>query len=118
MNDMNFWDTITGRDMNRQWKAYEVRAKKLSPEDYAVWNEINGYLWQRSDFTGRNIMPILDGVLELLEEAKAQGRTARDVLGNDVPGFCASLAEEEGAKSFRDKWRDQLNQSVLRKLGR
>lgn len=115
---MDFWDKITGRDMNRQWRSFEARAKKLPMEDQAAWREMNGYLWQRSDFTGHNIMHILEGVLELLEEAAAQGRSAQEVLGGDVKGFCDALAGEEGAKSFRDKWRDQLNRSVLRKLGR
>ncbi|MEN6564234.1 MAG: DUF1048 domain-containing protein [Christensenella sp.] len=115
---MEFWDKITGRDMNKQWKAFESRAKKLPADYQAAWQEINGFLWQRSDFTGRNIMHILEGVLELFEEAGSEGRSAQEVLGGDVKGFCAALAGEEGAKSFRDKWRDQLNRSVLRKLGR
>ena len=115
---MNFWDRITGRDMNRQWKAFEVRARKLPAAYQSVWMQINAELWQRSDFTGRNIMPILEGVLELFEESNAQGQSVQDVLGGDVKGFCTSLAGEQGAKTYRERWRDQLNASILRKLGR
>ena len=115
---MNFWDKITGRNMNRQWRTFEARAKKLPRDFQAAWREVNGYLWQRSDFTGRSVMRILEGVLELFEEAGSEGRSAREVLGGDVNGFCAALAGEEGLKSFRDQWRDQLNRAVLRKLGR
>ncbi len=115
---MNFWDRITGNDMNRQWRAFEVRAKKLPADDQSAWMQINAELWQRSDFTGRNIMPLLEGVLELFEEAAADGRRVEDVLGGDIKGFCAALAGEQGAKTYRDRWRDQLNASILRKLGR
>lgn len=118
MIDMDFLDQITGRDMKRQWKAFTVRVKKLPADYQSDWAQINGYLWQRSDFTGRNIMPILEGVLGLLEDTAAQGRSAKEVLGGDIKGFCDALAGEEGAKSFRDKWRDQLNRSIRNRLGR
>ena len=115
---MNFWDKITGNDMTRELKAFEARAKKL-PSDYqAAWEEIKTNLWSHSDFTGRNLMPILDGVLGLLEETTADGQSIQEVLGDDIKGFCSALAGEEGATSFRDKWRDQLNKGISKKLGK
>lgn len=115
---MNFWEKITGSDMTKEFKTFESRAKKL-PADYrAAWNEINANLWPHSDFTGRNLMPILDGVLGLLEESAAEGQNVQEVLGNDIKGFCSALAGEEGAKSFRDKWREQLNNNIAKKLGK
>ena len=63
-------------------------------------------------------MPILDGVLSLLEETAADGRSVQEVLGNDIKGFCSALAGEEGAKTFRDKWREQLNKSIAKKLSK
>jgi DNA-binding ferritin-like protein (Dps family) len=62
-------------------------------------------------------MPILDGVLGLLEETAADGQDVREVLGDDIPGFCAAVAGGEGARSYRDRWREQLNSNVARKLG-
>ena len=115
---MNFWDRITGNDLKRQWKACEARIKKLPTSFQAAWAQINAELWQRSDFTGRNIMPLLEGVLELFEEAAANDRRVEDMLGGDVKGFCASLAGEQGARTYRDRWRDRLNKTILRKLGR
>ncbi|UNC90802.1 DUF1048 domain-containing protein [Candidatus Contubernalis alkaliaceticus] len=113
---MNFWEKITGNDMTKEMKGFESRAKKL-PTDYrAAWDEINANIWVYSDFTGRNIMPILDGVLGLLEESAVEGQSVQEVLGDDIEGFCSALAGEEGAKSFRDKWREQLNYNVAKKL--
>lgn len=115
---MNFLEKITGSDMTKEMKAFESRAKKL-PSDYqAAWEKININLWEHSDFTGRNLMPILDGVLGLLEETAVDGQSAQEVLGDDIKGFCSALVGEEGAKSYRDKWRQQLNNNIARKLGK
>lgn len=115
---MNFWEKITGRDMTKEFQAFELRVKKLPPDYQEAWEKIKAELWPHSDFTGRNLMPILDGVLGLLEETAADGQNAREVLGDDIRGFCSALAGEEGAKSYRDKWRQQLNDNIARKLGK
>jgi DNA-binding ferritin-like protein (Dps family) len=115
---MNFWERITGSDMTKEMKIFESRAQKLPADYQAAWEKINANLWSYSDFTGRNLMPILDGVLGLLEEAAADGQSVQEVLGDDIEGFCSALAGEEGAKSYRDKWREQLNNNIAKKLGK
>lgn len=115
---MNFWEKITGSDMTKEMKAFEKRIKKLPVEYQAAWKKINEHLWSYSDFTGRSLMPILDGVLGLLEETAADGLTVPEVLGDDIPGFCSTLAGEEGAKSLRDKWREKLNNNIAKKLSK
>lgn len=114
---MNVWDTITGNDINRDYKELEQRAQRLPAAYRAAWEEVKANLWPHSNLTGRNLMPILGGVLELLEEGVADGISVTEVLGDDIKGFCLALASEEGAKSYRDRWRDQLNRTVARKLG-
>ncbi len=115
---MNLWEKVTGSDMTKEFKAFETRAKKLPVDYQAAWEEVKANLWIYSDFTGRNLMPILDGVLGLLEETAADGQSVAEVLGDDIKGFCSALVGEEGAKSFRDKWREQLNNSIAKKLGK
>ncbi|MBR0599294.1 DUF1048 domain-containing protein [Sinanaerobacter chloroacetimidivorans] len=115
---MNFYEKITGSDMTKELKAFESRAKNLPADYQAAWEKIKANLWVHSDFTGRNLMPILDGVLGLLEETAADGQSVPEVLGDDIEGFCSALAGEEGAKSFRDKWREQLNKNITKKLGK
>ncbi len=114
---MNFWEKVTGSDLRREFKSFESRVKKLPVDYQAAWEEIFAYLLPHADFTGRNLMPIFNGVLGLLEETAADGQSVQDVLGDDINGFCSALAGEEGAKSFREKWREQLNRNVARKLG-
>ncbi|WP_136605972.1 DUF1048 domain-containing protein [Paenibacillus dokdonensis] len=115
---MNFWEKITGSDMTKEMKAFEARAKKLPADYQAAWEDINTNIWSYSNFSGRNLMPILDGVLGLLEESSADGQRVQEVLGDDIKGFCSALAGEEGAKSYRDKWREQLNHNIAKKLGK
>ncbi|GAA3158271.1 DUF1048 domain-containing protein [Nonomuraea salmonea] len=115
---MSFWETITGSDLTREWKAFEARAAVLPAEHRAAWKRMKGHLLLYGDFGGRNLMPILDGALGLLEETAADGQSIHDVLGDDIAGFCAALAGAEGARNFRDRWREQLNRNVAGKLGR
>ncbi len=115
---MNFWETITGSDLTREWKAFEARAQVLPAEYRAAWAQIKGQLSLHGDFTGRRLMPIFDSALSLLEEASADGQSIREVFGDDIPGFCAALAGGVGAGTYRDRWREQLNRNVARKLGR
>ncbi len=115
---MNFWEKITGSDMTKEMKAFEARAKKLPAAYRAAWEEIKTNLWGYSNLSGRNLMPIFDGVLGLLEETAADGQSIQEVLGEDIKGFCLALAGEEGAMSYRDKWRAQLNHSIAKKLGK
>lgn len=114
---MNFLEKITGSDMTKIMKGFDARAQIL-PDDYqTVWEEIKSNLWNHGDFTGRNLMPIFDSALELLEVTSADGQSVEEVLGDDIQGFCRALVGDEGAKTYRDKWRDQLNKNVAKKLG-
>ena len=115
---MNFWDKVTGSDMTREMRAFELRAQKLPADYQATWKKIKANLWTHSDFTSRNLIPILDGVLGLFEESSAEGQSVQEVLGDDIKGFCSALIGGEGAKSFRDKWRRQLNNNIAKKLGK
>lgn len=114
---MSFWEKITGSDMTKEFKSFELRAQNLPAEYQEAWEKIKTNLWPNSDFTGRNLMPILDGVIGLLEETAADGQSIQEVLGDDIKGFCSALVGEEGAKSYRDKWREQLNNNIAKKIG-
>jgi DNA-binding ferritin-like protein (Dps family) len=115
---MNLWQSITGSDLTREWQAFEARAAALPPDYQAAWKQIKDNLSAYSGFTGRNLTPIVDAALGLLEEGAADGQGIDEVLGDDIPGFCRALAGGEGARTYRDRWREQLNRNVARKLGR
>ena len=115
---MNLWETMTGSDLTREWKALEARAGTLPADYQAAWGQIKAHLFPYGGVTGRNLMPIMNNALGLLEQTAADGQDIHEVLGDDIKGFCAALAGGEGAQSYRDRWREQLNRKVARKLGR
>lgn len=115
---MTLWDKLTGSDITKYMEELAGRAGLLPPEHRQAWQEIQKTLWESSDVTGRNIPSILDSVLSLLEETAAEGISVKDALGDDLKGFCRALMGQEGAKSYRDKWREQCNKNIARKLNR
>ncbi|MBM7578140.1 DUF1048 domain-containing protein [Jeotgalibacillus terrae] len=114
---MNFLERITGSDMNREMKSFELRVKNLPADYQAAWKKINQNIWVHGDFSGRNLMPILESVLELLEVTAADGQPIEEVLGDDIQGFTSAITGHSGAKTYRDRWRYQLNRNVAKKLG-
>ncbi|MEV4760487.1 DUF1048 domain-containing protein [Micromonospora sp. NPDC049559] len=114
---MSFWETMTGSDLTREWKQFEARAAALPPDYRAAWGQIVVHLFPYGSFTGRNLTPIADGALGLLEETASDGQSIHEVLGDDIEGFCAALAGGQEARTYRDRWREQLNRNVARKLG-
>jgi len=115
---VSFWETITGSDLTREWKAFETRAERLPGDYQAAWQQIKASLFPYAGFSGRNLLPILDAALGLLEESSAEGQSVQEVLGDDIAGFSTALAGEQGARTYRDRWRAQLNENVARKLSR
>ena len=114
---MTFWEKVTGNDITKEFKSFEDRAKKLPADYQEAWVKIKENLWQHSNFTGRNVMPIIENALVILEETALDGKSIEDVLGYDIKGFCSELVGED-SNSFRDKWRKQLNNNIAKKLGK
>ncbi|MDR1634495.1 MAG: DUF1048 domain-containing protein [Bifidobacteriaceae bacterium] len=109
---MNFWERITGSDLTRDWQAFEARAAAL-PEDYRqAWGQIEAHLWEHADFTGRNLTPIVDGVLGLLETTAAEGqgvasgKSAMELIGPDVAAFCDDLIGDE--QTYADLYQESI----------
>lgn len=115
---MNIWESLTGSDISREWEAFEVRATALPPDHRAAWEQIKAHLLPYADFTARNLTPIMDNALGLLEQTAADGLSIDEALGGDIEGFCAALAGGEAAAGYRARWRAQLNRNVAKRLGR
>ncbi len=113
---MDLWSMITGNDLTDDWKGFEVRASRLPREHHEAWGQVIAHMLPFGNLSGRNLTPLFDGILGLLEESAADGRTVREALGDDIAGFCAAVAGGEGARNFQDRWRDQLNKTVAKRL--
>jgi DNA-binding ferritin-like protein (Dps family) len=96
----------------KAWLAMEARAKAL-PQDYrVVYDEIKPYLWK----SGLESIDVLNGILELFEESAARGKQVLEITGHDVAAFCDELTHD--AKTYLEKWRDDLNHDIAKKLGK
>jgi DNA-binding ferritin-like protein (Dps family) len=115
---MNFFEKIIGSlDEKREWKALEARAKELPSEYSNAYKAIQKYLFSfgvPSDW--KDCRRIFGGILDLFEEGAAEGKKVTDLTGEDVAAFCDDLVKDE--KTWRDKYREDLNQSIMKRLGK
>ncbi|PWU69731.1 MULTISPECIES: DUF1048 domain-containing protein [Gracilibacillus] len=109
---MNIFEKIIGSlEDKREWKAMEARAKTLPSEYHNAYKAMQKYLfntggmidWQETKF-------VFNHIIDLLEEAVADGKRVKEVTGNDVAAFCDDLVID--AKSWVDKQRQKLNDAI------
>ncbi|WP_461213572.1 DUF1048 domain-containing protein [Lacticaseibacillus sp. GG6-2] len=124
---MTFWEKITGKDMDKQMQAFDQQIATLPADYQAAWQQVSALLWGGSgaelpasggSFSGRNLMPVLAGIVDLMTETASVGLSAEAALGSDLAGFVSDVTRESGIVSTRDHWRQQLNADVHRRLGR
>ena len=98
-------DTIIG-DMSekKEYRENEKRAKLLPAEYADAYKEIKHYLFATS---GLLSMEPLKALVDLLEEAAANGRKVTDITGSDVATFADELVR--GEKSWKDMQSEKLN---------
>lgn len=107
-------DTIIG-DLRekKEYKKNEARAKALPAEYAEAYKEIRNYLFQTS---GILTFEPLKALVDMLEEAAAEGRHVIDITGPDVAAFADELVK--GEKSYFDQQRKKLNRHIAKKLGK
>lgn len=114
---MSILELITGSDMTRDMQALEARIQYL-PQDYQkAWQTLTSALQNYGSFSGRNLIPVYQHLLDFMESAASTDKPASDIFGTDLDDFCTEVASGEGLESQRDKWRRELNRRVARKLG-
>lgn len=86
----------------REWKALQQRAKALPADYYVVYKEMQKYLFKvgGADF---------ESLVELFEQAVADGRDVLEVTGEDVAAFCDELAK---SGPYYDYIQEQLAKSL------
>lgn len=104
-------DTIIGNlDEKHQYEQNEARAKALPAEYAAAYKDIKHYIFSTSGIL--SITP-LKTLVDILEEAAANGKHVLDITGPDVAAFADELVR--GEKSYQDKQRHKLNKSIADK---
>lgn len=108
---MSLIDKLVG-DLSekKRFRANEKRAKSLPPEYRDAYEKIRNYLWSTS---GVESFDPLISLVDLLEEAAADGRKVTDITGPDVAAFADDLVK--GESSYQDKQREKLNKKFTDK---
>lgn len=104
-------ETIMGDfGQKKKYRETEKRAKALPAEYTQAYNHIKHYLWETAGIY--TIEPLIS-LVELLEEAAANGKHVLDITGPDVAAFADELVR--GEKSYREQRRNRLNDSFAKK---
>jgi DNA-binding ferritin-like protein (Dps family) len=100
-------DTLFGdMDEKKAYRENEKRAKKLPAEYYDAYKDIKAYIFRTSGILTIDPLKVL---VDLLEEAAADGRRVVDITGPDVATFADELVK--GEKSYFDNERQKLNKN-------
>lgn len=105
-------DTIIG-DLSekREWKETEARAKALPSEYSTAYKEIKHYMFRTA---GLETIEPFKALVDMLEEAAANGKHVLEITGPDVAAFVDELVRDE--RSYLEKERSKLNANVAAKL--
>lgn len=107
-------DTIIGNlEEKREYRETEARAKALPTEYANAYKEIRNYIFSTAGI--ENMQPLV-ALVDLLEDAAANEKNVLDVTGPDVAAFADELVR--GEKSYQDRQRTKLNNSLAEKLGK
>ncbi|MCK1994381.1 DUF1048 domain-containing protein [Peribacillus muralis] len=100
----------------KEYKMMMARVEAL-PEDYEfVFKKIQSYMWNFSTGSGMDMLQMQYELIDLFEAGAADGRQVLEITGDDVASFADELVAN--AKTYVDKYRVDLNQSVMKRLGK
>lgn len=105
-------DTIIGNlDEKREYRETERRGKAL-PGDFAdAYKQIKSYIFNTS---GVLTIEPLKTLVDMFEEAAANGKSVLEITGADVAGFADELVR--GELSYFENQRAKLNRTMAKKL--
>jgi DNA-binding ferritin-like protein (Dps family) len=90
----------------KQYRENEKRAKRLPKEYSDAYNDIKSYLWNTGMLTVEPLVPLVD----LFEEAAANGKRVKEITGPDVASFADELLR--GERSYKAQQSKKLNEKL------
>lgn len=111
---VNIITSLVGNlEEKREYKKNEARAKALPAEYLQAYREIKKYIFQTSGILTAEPLKIL---VDMFEEASANGKPVIDIIGTDVASFADELVR--GEDTYFEKQREKLNSSINKKTSR
>ncbi len=121
VGEFGLFSTITGSEATQQWKPLQARFKAL-PKDYQeVYMQVSASYWGKGKggvFDNRADVDFFADLLDMLEEGVLDGIPAKNFVGEESREFVQELTQTDAYGAYREKWRKNLNATILKKLGR
>ncbi|MGG0175858.1 DUF1048 domain-containing protein [Gottfriedia acidiceleris] len=103
-------------DDKKEYREMMARVEAL-PGDYPeAYKKICNYMWSFASGSGMDMLRIQYDLIDLFEEGAADGKDVLEVTGEDLTSFANGLTDQ--AKRWDDKLRDNLNKSILDRVGK
>ena len=110
----HYFNIVKIRKEKQEYRQQVARVKAL-PEEYRfVYEKIQAYMWHYAAGDGYDMVKIQADLLELFEDGAANGKHVLEITGEDVAAFGDALLLN--AKTYTQKWRENLNRDGLKKL--
>ncbi|WP_313804075.1 DUF1048 domain-containing protein [Cytobacillus sp.] len=100
----------------KEYKMMMARVEALPEEYQYVYKKIQNYMWNFTAGNGMDMLHIQYELIDLFEAGAADGRQVLEITGEDVASFADELVAN--AKTYVDKYRKDLNQDILKRLGK
>jgi len=94
----------------KRYRQNEKRAKALPAEYAEAYKNIRNYLWTTSGIL--KIDPLVS-LVDMLEQAAAEGKHVLEITGSDVAAFADEFVR--GEISYKDQQSKKLNEKMSKK---
>ncbi|WP_432510789.1 DUF1048 domain-containing protein [Kineococcus sp. SYSU DK001] len=111
----NFVEVLTGAFEDKQrWRAYRRRLKALPEEHRTTAEAVERYLMRSADSptSGDAAATMYEGLVDLFEQAAADGTPVRDVVGDDPVEFADTFARTYSDGGWNAGERRRLRRAV------
>ncbi len=118
MNVTGIIEKVTGSfEDKKRWRVYQARAAGLPPQHRTTTKALERYLMYRGAISrGDVLVTMLEDLVELFEQAAADGTTVRDVVGEDpvtfAEDFLANYPEGQWINTERDRLVRDVDRAV------
>lgn len=96
----------------RQYRRFRARAQQLPPNYRTALDALEHYVYYFASSRSTNLLPLLDNLVELLEEAAANDMPIRSIVGDDPVDFVEELIRNYPPGEWIQKERTRLTRAI------
>lgn len=97
----------------RQWRGYKARVRRLPPNYRTAVDAIERYLLYFGAITrGDTLVSMLEDLVDLFEQAAANGTHIREIVGDDPVEFAETFLKNYSEGQWINKERERLVETI------